>query len=257
MRKLTPYEINLLTKYGLDPHQIAKEVDKDIPIEYVIKIGSFYENEFYLTQNTLIPRVETEFLIELGLKYVIDHKINNLRFADVGTGSGAIGITFALELHKRNIHYKGILSDISDGALKVAEKNLKEYEKIVEDKLPIIILKANLLKLYPVEKLDIIFANLPYIPTSRISQLPTSVRAYEPLTALDGGEDGLEYIRQLLEQAHKLLKPEGIILLEVDDTHNKNAAKEFQNDWNIDIKNDFNGRNRFWVASALSADSSF
>src|SRR5689334_11426194 len=130
-RKLIPYEINLLIKYGFDPSSIVQKIDKDIPIEYVIKIGNFYENEFYLTSSTLIPRVETEFLIELGLKYVIDEQKKAITFCDVGTGSGAIGITFALELMKRNINFKGILSDMSDGAIKVATKNLNEYSNIL------------------------------------------------------------------------------------------------------------------------------
>lgn len=249
-RKLNPYETNLLIKYGLDPVEIAQTIDNYIPIEYVVRVGMFYENEFYVTQNTLIPRVETEFLIELGLKHVIDTQKSVVTFADVGTGSGAIGITFALELAKRHTNFKAILSDNSDSALKVAEKNLKEYNKILDSKLNIRIIKAHLMKLYPVDKFDIVFANLPYIPSARIPKLPQSVRSYEPITALDGGEDGLLYIRELLGHAHKCLSKDGLLMLEVDDSHTLIASREFSKEWDIDIKNDYNGKNRFWICKA-------
>lgn len=246
-RKLNPYETNLLIKYGLDPVKVSESIDSHIPIEYVIRVGNFYENEFYLTQNTLIPRIETEFLIELGLKYVIDSQKSIVTFADVGTGSGAIGITFALELFKRNMNFKGILSDNSDGALKVAKKNLEEYNKILNTKMNIRIIKAHLMKLYPVDKFDIVFANLPYIPSARIPKLPLSVRNYEPMSALEGGEDGLIFIRELLSHAQKCLSKDGLLMLEVDDTHTPKVAKEFKDDWEVDIKNDYDGKNRFWI----------
>ncbi len=247
-RKLTPYETNLLIKYGFDPVKIAAKIDRNIPIEYVTKIGEFFENEFYLTKNTLIPRVETEFLIEIGLKFVCDSKLRSVKFCDVGTGSGAIGLSFAIELQKRNISYQGILSDISDGALKVAKKNLEEYCKIYGTKLPIRTVKSDLFRFYPKEKFDIIFANLPYIPTARIPNLPISVREFEPISALDGGNDGLEQIRKLLNSADKYLEKKGIIIMEVDDIHNKKTASEFSDNWFIEVKIDYNGRNRFWLA---------
>ena len=250
MRKLNPYETNLLIKYGLDPVEASKTIDDYIPIEYIVRVGMFYENEFYVTSNTLIPRVETEFLIELGLKYVIDSKKSVVTFADVGTGSGAIGIAFALELFKRKMNFKAILSDNSDGALKVAEKNLKEYNKILDTKLNIRIIKAHLMKLYPIDKFDIVFANLPYIPSKRIPKLPQSVRNYEPITALDGGDDGLLHIRELLSHANKCLAKDGLLMLEVDDSHTLIATREFKDDWDIEIKNDFNGKNRFWICKA-------
>ncbi len=71
------------------------------------------------------------------------------------------------------------------------------------------------------------------------------MKAYEPITALDGGEDGLKFIRELLSSAHDYLAPNGVILLEVDDTHFR--TKEFENNWAIEVKNDFNGKIRYWV----------
>jgi len=96
-------------------------------------------------------------------------------------------------------------------------------------------------------KKNIIFANLPYIPSKRISQLDASVKNFEPIIALDGGEDGLKYIDQVLKQAKSFLKPEGHLLLEVDDTHLIDRAKQFENLWNIKIRKDHAGKNRFWI----------
>src|SRR5690606_18981440 len=105
---------------------------------------------------------------------------------------------------------------------------------------------------YPPEKFDVIFANLPYIPTDRIHKLPVSVRGYEPLSALDGGVDGLEFIRKLLNSAKKYLNKGGVIILEVDDTHTIRHTKEFEKEWNIEVKNDYNGKNRFWIARSIN-----
>ena len=137
------------------------------------------------------------------------------------------------------------MSDFSEDALKIAETNYKIHkEHLFNNK--VLVFKSNLLASYSkTEKLDIIFANLPYIPTNRINKLAKSVRDYEPISALEGGEDGLKLIRELLNSAGQYLSENGIVLLEVDDTH-KNTS-EFDNNWQIEVKNDFNGKIRYWV----------
>jgi len=242
MRRFTAYELNILNRFKINPESIKED---KMPVEYIVKKGEFCERFFELSQATLIPRVETEYLIELGLKFVSKKFIT---FADIGCGSGAIGISFGIEITKRNISFAGYLSDISNEALNITKDNVKNFEYEL-DSNRMRIIKSNLLKSYYIEvKLDLIFANLPYIPSARISQLDESVLKFEPITALDGGEDGLKYIRELLNSARHYLNSNGIVLFEVDDSHSN--ISEFKNDWNIEVKNDFNGKIRYWICKA-------
>ena len=239
MRHFSAYELNILLRNNVEPSSIANH---DVPVEYVVGQAEFCENFFKVDNSTLIPRVETEYLIELGLKYT---KAGIIKFADVGCGSGAIGLSFGIQLALRNANFSATLSDISINAIKVAQENLQTHKDQLKDN-KVQIIQSDLLKAYSKdEKLNIIFANLPYIPSGRILKLDKSVREFEPLTALDGAEDGLKYIRQLLFMAPNYLSKDGIVLLEVDDSHKD--PSEFKKTWNIEVKNDFNGKIRYWI----------
>lgn len=260
MRKFTPYETNHLLRFGFDPIKVSSETNSEIPVEYITGRAEFKGNIFDVDKNVLIPRVETEELVDLALVELaqnVKRKTQNvLRFADIGTGSGAIGITFANELIKQKKSFTAFLSDVSMDALLLAYKNASDILKdnininfnsfkLEENNLNLI--KSDLLEEYPQTKLDIIFANLPYIPTERISKLDASVKDFEPISALDGGEDGLDLIRKLLIQAKEYLNPSGKIYLEVDDSHTDSS--EFKDFYDIKILKDSNGKNRFWVAT--------
>jgi len=259
MRKFTVQETNHLIKHGLDPFELMKN-DSEIPVEYITGKGEFYGRDFNVNKNTLIPRVETEELIDLALK-VIDERSNKyekITFADVASGSGVIGITLALELEKRLIAYDGYLSDISKKALETAEENARNFliERKVhcfinqKDESTLQLFESDLLEKFNNVKLDLIVSNLPYIPRERISLIHSSVKDFEPLIALDGGIDGLEYIAKLLEQAEKVLNKKGTLILEVDDTHIKEKAERFSA-WSIEVKLDQNEKTRFWVCKLL------
>lgn len=245
MRKFSPYEMNQLIKFGLDPFEVAKTADENIPVEYITGKSEFYGYTFNVNKEVLIPRIETEELVNIGLSEIKNR--SELKFADIGTGSGAIGISFALELKKMNITFEGILSDISPKSLSIAEKNLKT---LAAD-LNISLVESNLFENMNGENFDVIFANLPYIPTTRLTELDPSVRDFEPIEALDGGEDGLKFIRKLLEEGSNRLNNNGVILLEVDDTHGENKAKEFSDLWNIEVRKDLNEKIRYWVCRIL------
>ncbi len=249
MRYWSPYELTQLLKYNIDPDIAAKKFPNTIPVEYITGFCEFYGHEFKVNQNTLIPRVETEQIIDIALENLPSQ--NFITFADVGTGSGIIGISFALELLRKEIAFDGYLSDISELALEVARENINKL--LPESKFKILI--SNLLNSYPKgKKFDIIFANLPYIPESRISQLESNVKDFEPLSALSGGEHGLDLIMELLEQAPKVLAKEGVVILEVDDSHVienfKSIPKAFGTNfemWDLHVRNDLNDKNRFWI----------
>lgn len=238
-RKLSAYEYNQLLKYNLDPDDYL-ETDK--PIEYITGFAEFRGNNFIVNKHTLIPRVETEELVDIAIEH-LPKLTNKITFADIGTGSGAIGISFAIKLENLNLSYSGVLSDISKDALDAAKRNLNT----LLPKADIELINSDLFSDFSQKKFDIIFANLPYIPSSRVLHLESSVKDYEPLVALDGGTDGLEIIRKFFNQAESFFKENGLVLLEVDDTHNN--TQEFEDKWIIRTVHDQNNKNRFWIAS--------
>jgi len=160
-----------------------------------------------LTPAVLIPRPETEGLVEHALfMALMGMESTDMIIADVGTGSGAIAINLAIHLPAAKI----FAVDVADEVLDVAAFNIRAHG--VSERVTLGI--GDLLDPVP-EPIDLIVANLPYIPTDRISTLQPEVQQ-EPALALDGGPDGLDLIRRLLTQAESKLKDSGIILLEMD-----------------------------------------
>ncbi|MCA9386627.1 peptide chain release factor N(5)-glutamine methyltransferase [Candidatus Dojkabacteria bacterium] len=243
MRKLSAYEINQLNKHNIDPYFLDLNSIDNKPVEYITGFAEFYGRDFIVNENTLIPRIETERIIDLAFENLPEGKVD---FIDVGTGSGAIGITFAKELERKRIEYRGILSDSLDEALNIARSNIKKLKAYSLEPVT-----SNLFTSVSKQKFNTIFANLPYIPTSRISTLASSVKDFEPVSALDGGEDGLDLIRKLIYSTSEYLEKDGVLILEVDDTHTHKFSEEFIG-WEIEIFTDLNGKNRFWVCKINS-----
>ena len=177
------------------------------PLAYILGMREFYGINVVLTPAVLIPRPETEGLVEHALFIaMMGMESRELTIADVGTGSGAIAINLAIHLPAAKI----FAVDVADAVLDVAAYNIRTHG--VGDRVTLGI--GDLLDAVP-EPVDLIIANLPYIPSDRISTLQPEVQQ-EPVLALDGGPDGLDLIRRLLIQAEDKLKPTGIILLEMD-----------------------------------------
>ena len=177
------------------------------PMAYILGQREFYGINVVLTPAVLIPRPETEGLVEHALfMALMGMESTELVIVDVGTGSGAIAINLAIHLPAAKI----FAVDVEDSVLDVAAYNVQAHG--VADRVKLAI--GDLLDAVP-EPIDLIVANLPYIPTDRIPTLQPEVQQ-EPVIALDGGPDGLDLIRRLLVQAEDKLKPNGIILLEMD-----------------------------------------
>jgi release factor glutamine methyltransferase len=175
-------------------------------LPYIIGHWEFFGLNFNLTPDVLIPRPETELLVERAISWLQDHP-HKRRVIDVGTGSGCIGISIAK--HVPEIHL--VLTDISAPALKVARQNLEKHQ--MSEKT--VVRQSDLLGQTPRSSAyDLICANLPYIPSSIVDHLLVSKK--EPRLALDGGSDGLELISRLLKQAKSQLEAGGLILLEID-----------------------------------------
>ena len=187
--------------------ELADSVDRLVqgePLPYVLGVWEFYGMPFRVTPAVLIPRPETELLVEAALDWLQDRP--ERRFAaDVGTGSGCIATALAANLPDLRL----IASDASLAALLVARENLQQ-NGVSEQ---VLLVQSDLLP--PVAaRFDLICANLPYIPGGTLANLP--VARYEPHLALSGGESGLDLIRRLLEQAPNRLAPGGIVLLEIE-----------------------------------------
>ena len=170
------------------------------PFQHIIGKGSFYGRDFRVDNNVLIPRPETELLIE---RLQIRGKVNSL--LDIGTGSGCIAITASLEKLAKNI----FATDHSQSALNVAKENM---EKFAVSNIKMII--HDFLQSRFKSKFDVVLSNPPYVAEDDIAGLQMEVRDYDPRSALTDNADGLSFYRQFAEQFDNLLKPGGILMLE-------------------------------------------
>ncbi|PKB82347.1 MAG: protein-(glutamine-N5) methyltransferase, release factor-specific [SAR202 cluster bacterium Io17-Chloro-G9] len=185
---------------------VERRIDRE-PLPYILGYREFYGVNLLVTPAVLIPRPETETLVEHALfMSMMGMESTELVIADVGTGTGAIAISLAIHLPAARIY----ALDNYDDVLDVASYNIRAHN--VSDRITLA--KGDLLEPLP-EPVDIVAANLPYLPSERISTLQPEVQK-EPRAALDGGADGLDLVRRLLSQAGGKLKEHGLILLELD-----------------------------------------
>lgn len=212
----------------------------------------FYKLRFKVTPDVLIPRPETELLVDCVLEWIkTNYTLNARRYTltvlDLGTGSGAIAISLACNLRGFNVNI--IASDISEKTLKIAKQNAKLNG--VEKQITFI--QSNLLSKIT-QQPDIIVTNLPYIPTTRIPYLDSSVKDFEPRVALDGGEDGFELYRKLFQQLSTPGVVSGwhprLIIGEIDYTHGELAiseSKKYFPKGKIEVKNDLAHKQRILI----------
>jgi len=205
---------------------------KGVPLPYLIHTQSFYKLDFHVSKDVLIPRPDTELLIQEGINWLYENPKRRMA-ADVGTGSGCIAISIANEIQ----HVNFIATDTSFPALQVARKNCVTYQLDYRIQL----IQTNLL--YGLQtQFDLICANLPYIPTATLMSLPVS--HYEPIPALDGGMDGFSQTERLLRAAPRWLAPGGLLLMEFESPQSETIlrkAKEFYPSARIEILNDLAG----------------
>ncbi len=193
-------------------HTALAQLRDGTPLPYVLGEWEFYGRTFSLTPQVLIPRPETELLVENALAWLDAHPAAR-RVADAGTGSGCIAVTLAAERPSLQV----TALDISAAALQVARRNARRHAVRVR------FIQADLLSPLAPRSCDLICANLPYIPTATLQGL--DVYGKEPALALDGGPDGLTLIRRLLHQAESRLAPGGALLLEIEATQGESAPR--------------------------------
>ena len=189
------------------------------PLQYIIGHCDFMGLKIFVDERVLIPRHETEILVDVVIQEIKALNLTHPRILDLGTGSGNIAIT--LSKHFFNAHVTAV--DCSKDALKVARMNAAYHQ--VDYKISFLQADIKEILLFFIkDKFDIIISNPPYIATSAMAHLPIDVKR-EPRLALDGGTDGLEFYRIIIEHSHKHLKENGLIFFEVGDDQSKNVKE--------------------------------
>jgi len=203
------------------------------PFQYITGKQEFYRLDFTVTKDVLIPRPETELIVENAIELL--SKFQNPCFCEVGIGSGCISIAILHELEKAS----AVGLDISAEALRVAEKNAKKHN--VSDRLQL--KSSDVFKNLKDEKFDLIVSNPPYISSEDIKDLQAEVRSFEPLTALTDGKDGLSIIKKIIAESPKFLKENCFLLMEIGFNQADEVRELFSPDvWrNLEVLPDLQG----------------
>tara|TARA_Y100000590_G_scaffold412931_1_gene508291 strand:+ start:573 stop:1409 length:837 start_codon:yes stop_codon:yes gene_type:complete len=196
-------EINITEKIAEKYDRAIKRRINREPVAYITGKKEFWSEDFNVNKSTLIPRPETELLIYKVVNFFKNKKINIL---DIGTGSGCILLSILKELPLS----RGIGIDISAKTIKIAKTNAKKLNLLNRSKFRIFDLKK-----YKTGKYDLIISNPPYIPSKDIKNLSKDIINYEPRVALNGGIDGLDLIRKIINMGNYLLKKNGLLVLEI------------------------------------------
>lgn len=244
-RALETHRAGLLARLGVEMPEWARAPLDDLmrraalgePVAYILGEREFYGLPFAVRSGVLIPRPETELLVEQTLAYA--RAGNPVRsIVDVGTGSGAIAVALAVHLPEARV----MAIDRSREALLVAEENVRRHG--VADRVELLL--GDMLSGLE-HPHDVVVANPPYVPTEQIAMLQREVRDWEPRIALDGGADGLDPHRRLLTQLPGRLRSGGLVLMEIADDRGPAAlamARGLLRDADVELLRDAFGRDR-------------
>lgn len=234
--------------YKLNPAQAETYADlvarraANEPVAYLIGRREFYGLELTVDRRVLIPRPETELLVDAVLDHIDSRPDKAVRMVDVGTGSGAIALAVAANAPAAKIY----AVDLSAAALDVARSNVAA----LDTRRQITLLQGDLLQTLP-ERVEIVAANLPYINSRDFPNLMADVRDYEPRLALEAGPEGLDAIARLLDQVPDHVTPGGVLFLEVGhdqgETVRRLASERLPHTRHIGVHQDYHGYDRLVV----------
>jgi len=245
--KLNLSNTDILLDRELDLNrELEKEIKKDLkkislgtPIQYVVNKEFFYDNVFYVNENVLIPRPETEELVDLIIKN--EMKSRSQHILDIGTGSGCIAITL-----DKKIQGKVDGLDISDEAISVAKRNNFLLNANVN------FFKSDILNYLPQKKYDIIVSNPPYIPKKDIKYVAVNVKKNEPPIALYVDNDPLYFYKKIIKFSFEHLNKKGKLYFEINEQYGKEIAELLQNNFqDIGIVKDIYGKDRIVKATRI------
>ena len=242
------FKAEITAKEKLKIDASVKKRLKGIPIQKIFKRAYFYGYTFFVNNNVLCPRPETELLVEEVLNCIkfaknsknnaknMQKTVKKLKILDLCTGSGCIAIAT-----KKNCDEEIFASDISKKAIYVARKNAKNLDAKIK------FIYSNLFQNIK-EKFDIIVSDPPYIKSSDIKNLDVEVKNYDPLLALDGGDDGLDFYKQIAIESKNFLNAQGFVILEVGQGQAEDVKKLFdKNGFDSVIKKDYNNIERIVI----------
>lgn len=222
--------------------EIMEKRSEGYPIQYLLNSWEFMGLDFHIEEGVLIPRPDTEILVEYILEYIDEYyKDQSINFLDLGIGSGAICLSVAH--YKKDINVHGV--DIYDTPLKVTEINREKFN-LTNVKLHKGDLFSGIKGLGLENKFHIIASNPPYISKEDIKKLQREVKDHEPISALDGGVDGLDFYRNIVPESKKYLQPEGMLIFEIGYDQGP-QVKDLMIDAgfrNVEILQDLQGLNR-------------
>lgn len=242
-------ELQLVTEISNKEHgriqRVLKKRLKYIPVSKIFHSANFYGLDFFVNKNVLSPRNETEVLVEQALNLLKNKQDSQI--LDLCSGSGIIGITIKNKFPTANV----TCLDISQKALYVAKKNAKKHNVSVK------FVKSNMFEILKKEQsYDMIISNPPYIKTNDLTKLDDEVKKNDPMLALDGGVDGLEFYKILSHNAQNYLKKDGIILVEIGFNQANQVKKLFQNNFeNVRVLKDYGGNDRVVIAVKKRIDN--
>lgn len=229
------------------PH-VEKKIDSIVlrriqrePLQYIIGFTEFYGFKIKTVQGVLIPRPETELLVEESIKIIKNINNDEIKVLDLCTGTGCIAIAIAKNFPEISIY----ATDISSEAIQCARENAE-----INGVNNIIFIKGNLFDpLIDSIFFDVIVSNPPYIKTSEINNLQLEISKWEPIEALDGGKDGLDYYRKILQNAKNYLKPDGFIIFEMGEGQAEQITKIAEEKYYsiFSIKRDYSGIERIAI----------
>ncbi len=227
-------------------HDLVKRAGENEPVAYLIGRTEFYSLELDITRDCLIPRPETELLVERAIEFLRTRSSKQF-VCDLCTGSGCIAVAIAKNFPAADI----IATDICDAALSVAERNVEKYQLKERIKLLCGNLFDPVIPQLDVEKFDLIVCNPPYVSDIEFEKLDKNVKDYEPKHALYAGTDGLDVYRRICEKAGQFLKPGAALILEIGYAQGqavKELLEEAQCFEKITIEKDFHDNDRVVTA---------
>lgn len=236
----------LFTKYrdiveGEKLEKIRKYIQKvgkeKFPVQYLLNEQQFYGRNFYVNKGVLIPRQDTEVLVEKAINIIKENKIEKAKILDIGVGSGVIGITLALEIADCKV--MGV--DVSDKALEISEKN-KKILNVANIKF----FKSNLFENVEYNKFNIIISNPPYIPNDEINLMTEDTILHEPDEALFAENEGLYFYNEISKKGLEYLRENGFLLFEIGYNQGEKVKKimEYYGYKNIEVIKDFGNNER-------------
>ena len=231
-KEITKESINIINEY------VKRRINKE-PLQYILKSQEFMGFDFYVDENVLVPRQDTEVLVE----HILEHFAGKgITAVDIGTGSGCIAVSVAKINEKAFV--KAI--DISEKAIEIARKNAKTNGVLERVSFEV----ADIFSFEPFGKYDLVVSNPPYIKSDVIKTLQDDVKNFEPALALDGGKTGLSYYERITKITPKLLNKDGMLAFEIGYDQAEDVKKLMENDfYNIKVIKDLSRNDR--VVSGL------